>query len=103
MSPPDALPPGWFWASPEAAADLWAELQRELAPHHPLKDRALRVAAHRAGATDDVLCAAGDQPDEYVVVHLTRSGREELDARHPASEYQGDLRGLWRYEAGFAR
>jgi hypothetical protein len=74
---------------PEESAALTAELQRELAPGHPLAGLPLRPIARRAGC-DDVLFAVEDGSGRVAVVHLTWRGSQEVPP-WPVSTLYDDL------------
>jgi hypothetical protein len=84
------LPEGWDALTPTSAARLLAELRRELATDHSLATTALDAVARR-GDRDDVLFRCTDEPDRYVVVHMTWSGRTEPDPRWPSIVFDGSL------------
>ncbi len=91
LAPVTPLPVGWFHADREQARRLLDELHRELPPDHPLDGVRLETFAHRDGATDDVAFRHLDEPERFTVVHLTWSGRTELDRDHPTIELDGPL------------
>jgi hypothetical protein len=85
---PEHLQPSLDWLEPwtpveSEAANLEAELQRELAPGHPLYGHPAQAIARRIDC-DDVLFAAMSPPGRIAVVHLTWSGQPETDPRWPA-------------------
>lgn len=62
---------------PESSAEvITAELDRELAPSHPLSGRGARVVARRCDK-HDVLCTVADDPECVALVHLSWSGKRE--------------------------
>ena len=73
-----ALPEGWEPADPDDARLLLEELQCELPPGHALFGVPLETVAHRGGASDDVLYRRRDDPQQFVVVHLTWLRRTEI-------------------------
>lgn len=83
------LPEGWFYPEVQIAEDLHAELQRELTPGHLFHGRAVQAFAWREGATDDVLFRHVDQPARFTVIHLSWSGKQEINAQHPTVEFDG--------------
>lgn len=60
---------------PSHARGLVAELQRELAPTHPLFNQPVAAIARRYDC-DDVLFY-GESPERYAVVHLTWTSKQE--------------------------
>jgi hypothetical protein len=86
-----ALPQGWFYPDRDTARELRAELLRELPPDHALAGRPVETFAWREGATDDVLFRHTDEPDRFTVIHLSWLGRAEINAEHPAMEFDGTL------------
>jgi hypothetical protein len=89
-----ALPVGWFYPDDATAQDLYAELQRELAPGHLLTGRAVETFAWREGATDDVLFRHIAEPERFTVIHLSWLGRTEINAQHPTVEFDGTFDGF---------
>jgi hypothetical protein len=71
------------------AEELVAELQREMGAGHPLAGIAA-VPVARRDDRDDVLFELPDREPRYVLVHLTWSGRREIDARWPHTEFFQD-------------
>jgi hypothetical protein len=67
------------------------ELRRELGPDHPLYGSAATAIARRID-TDDVLFEVTGALPRFAVVHLTWSGRPEIDARWPAVTFFSDLK-----------
>jgi hypothetical protein len=64
------LPETWRFVTKKTAANLTAELARELPPGHPLSE--IPVAAIALGPDpDDVLLRLLDGSDRLAVVHLT--------------------------------
>lgn len=92
------LPEGWFRSEGEVAVALHAELQRELPPGHLLFEKAVAVIAHREG-TDDILCRDVTNPSRFTVVHLSWSGREEINSLHPIVEVDGEFKDFLEYDA----
>jgi len=84
-----ALPQGWFYPDRDTAANLRAELLRELPPGHVLTGREVEAIAWREGATDDVLFRHADEPDRFTVVHLSWLGRTEISPEYPTVEFDG--------------
>lgn len=58
------------------ARRLVIELQRELAPTHPLFKKTVAAIARRYDC-DDVLFYVSKSPEQYAVVHLTWTGKQE--------------------------
>ncbi|MEZ5384198.1 MAG: hypothetical protein R3F13_01655 [Prosthecobacter sp.] len=85
------LPEGWSYPDAESARGLHDELQRELPPGHLLAGRAVEVFAWRDGATDDVLFRHVQEPGRFTVVHLSWSGKPEINAHYPTVEYDGSF------------
>jgi hypothetical protein len=73
------------WIALAGSNSLEAELERELAPEHPLHGARASATARRDD-NDDVLFAFASGPVRFAVVHLTWSGKMELDAHWPAFE-----------------
>ena len=74
----------WIKVS-QHAANLEAELRKELAAGHPLHSLNVRAVAQRIDA-DDVLFEV-DSPDfRYAVVHLNWTGEPERDPQWPQTE-----------------
>ena len=74
------LPPGWIAVSSELAANLEAELHRELPKGHQLCGRQLRAIARRQDQ-DDVLFRSATDDGSLFCVHLTWS--KERDPQWP--------------------
>jgi hypothetical protein len=72
------------------AVNFENELRRELAPDHPLYGCSATAVARRVD-TDDVLFELTGAPSRFAVVHLTWSGRPEIDARWPSVEFFSDF------------
>jgi hypothetical protein len=83
------LPEGWYYPDPDDTQQLLAELQRELPSGHLLYNIAVEVFAWREHATDDVLFRHRHQPERFTVIHLSWSGRTEINAQHPTVEFDG--------------
>jgi hypothetical protein len=66
--------------------DLVRELEREIGDRHPLWGRRTRALARRIDA-DDVLFEITGDDTSYAVVHLTWSGKQEIDPRWPRVEF----------------
>jgi hypothetical protein len=96
----DKLPKGWFPTDPKRAETFQAELQRELPNGHLLKGRTVLILAHREG-TDDILCQHIDEPDRFIVVHLSWIGKTEINAQHPFVEVDGSFDDFLAYESSF--
>ena len=92
------LPKGWFYAATDESLSLWDELQRELPEGHSLFHVPVRVIAHRAGATDDILCVHLNETDRYTVIHLTWSMKTEINEKFPAIEMDGTFEDFQKYE-----
>jgi hypothetical protein len=92
------LPSGWFHPSQDVATKLQDELARELPPAHPLAGTALEIYAWREGATDDVLVRHLQDADRFTIVHLSWSGRTEVNPAHPTIEYDGTFIGFLEFE-----
>ncbi|MBS0632330.1 MAG: hypothetical protein JSS11_10475 [Verrucomicrobia bacterium] len=58
------------------ATALAAELERELGPGHPLKNKKVRAVARRFDC-DDVLFVLTEEMPSCAVVHLAYAGREK--------------------------
>jgi hypothetical protein len=68
------------------APSFEAELQKELAPNHPLFGQPVAAIARQLGS-DDVLFRVEVKPVRYAVVHLTRSGKTEPWPFSPSVEF----------------
>ncbi|MBK8900644.1 MAG: hypothetical protein IPM53_05660 [Anaerolineaceae bacterium] len=97
----EPLPLGWFYATPEERESLEEELQKELPQGHLLFNKLVQVIAHRAGATDDILCQHLEEPDRYTVIHLTWSMKTEINEKHPTVEVDGRFPHFLAYEQRF--
>ena len=75
------------WVAVSNADSLAAELARELGPRHVLFGRAVQALARRSDC-DDVLFVSLAQA---FVVHLTWTGRQEVDPRWPSTETYASL------------
>lgn len=95
------LPEGWFVASTEEAQNLHEELLKELSPGHVLYNIPIKVVAHRRGATDDILCNHIDKPERFTVIHLTWSGKQEINSNFPYIEMDGSFEDFLKYEQSF--
>lgn len=82
------LPEGWEYPDAEAGAGLHDELQRELPHGHLLYGVAVETFAAAIG-NDDVLFRHMNQQDRFTVIHLTWIGKTEINAQHPAVEFDG--------------
>ena len=85
------LPMGWYYPDSAIAADLHAELQRELPLGHLLTGLDVETFAWRRGGTDDVLFRHKREPDRFTVIHLSWLGRTEINAQHPTVEFDGSF------------
>ena len=94
------LPKGWFVSDTEKAIQLYKELQGELPEGHILYKKEVFVLAHREG-TDDILCQHKDDKTHFTVIHLTWSGKEEVDTKHPYVECDGSFNDFLEYENRF--
>ena len=83
------LPPGWLRAIDTKALQLYEELQRELVKEHILYGKNIKVFAHRDGANDDILVQHLNHPNRWTVVHLTWSGKKEVNNTYPAVIFDG--------------
>lgn len=72
-------------------------VHRELPPGHRLYGFQVELVAAREG-NDDVLFRHIDDPGRFTVIHLTWLGKEEIDAKHPWVEYDGDATGFVAWE-----
>lgn len=97
----EILPEGWFYATSGERESLYEELQRELPQVHLLFKKPVQVIAHRAAATDDILCRRLDEPGRYTVIHLTWAMKMEIDARYPTIEVDGRFQDFLAYERRF--
>ena len=82
------LPAGYFYPDSREAAQLHAELLRELPPDHPLFGVPLETFAARDGNDDALFCYRGNLK-RFVLLHLTWLGRTEINAEHPAILFAG--------------
>lgn len=82
------LPAGFFYPDARDAADLHAELLRELPPNHPLAGVPLETFA-ACHSNDDVLFRYRGNPRRFVLVHLTGSGRTEINEHFSAIQWSG--------------
>ena len=73
-----------------SAAQLELELQSEVGPGHPLKNKRMRAIATRQDC-DDVLFVGADDPTLVAVVHLTYANRPERDPRWPDTTFFASL------------
>lgn len=92
-----ALPDGWHPPTNANKQSLLGELAKELVRGHPLYQMPLTLIAYR---TDDLLVQPIQQPNRFIIVHLTWKMGPEINAKFPAIEYDGDLAGLHEYEQG---
>lgn len=83
-----ALPEPWRHVTPEEAASLVRELERELGASHPLKGRNARALARR-NDRDDVLFVA-TAPAELALVHLTYVADAPDRPPWPQTRFYGD-------------
>lgn len=79
----------WSAVGGDEAAALQAELRRELAPAHPLRERPTLPIARRKDC-DDVLFLLEDS-GEVAVVHLTWRGGTEPDPGCPETRIEASL------------
>ena len=93
------LPEGWVYPSAEEAAQLDAELEREIPPGHLLEGVAVEAFAWRNHATDDVLFRHQLAPERFTVIHLSWLGDTEINAHHPGVEFDGSFDGFLAWEA----
>lgn len=93
------LPEGWRRLDAQGSAGLTRELQRELAPGHPLEGLALGAIAARIGP-DDVLYRHLGVPDRFTVVHLTWASRRERTPDFPSIEFGGASAEFLAFDAG---
>ena len=92
---------GWFYPTPEIAADLARQLAFELGRGHLLDGKAVEVVGHRLG-TDDILCRHVSEPSRFTVVHLsfsTIATKDDADPDHPTVESDGTFDDFLAYEA----
>jgi hypothetical protein len=68
------------------AANLEAELRREVSEGHPLHARSPIAIAQRTD-TDDVLFRMNETGPRYAVVHLTWRGEPEPESRWPETRF----------------
>ncbi|GAB5533861.1 MAG: hypothetical protein Rubg2KO_01100 [Rubricoccaceae bacterium] len=94
-----ALPEGWVYPSTIDAQHLEAELQREIPPGHLLEGIDVEAFAWRDHATDDVLFRHRNTPERFTIIHLSWIGDTEIDAQHPAVEFDGSFDGFLAREA----
>ena len=97
---PKPLPIGWFMSPPAKSAELHDELRKELPPGHRLYGVEVAIVAHREG-TDDILCRHLEHPDRFTVIHLSWTGRTEIDPSHPCVEEDGSFEMFLDYEKRF--
>ncbi len=70
----------------QSAGNLNVELQKEISPQHPLHGHAAQAMGRRADC-DDALFLLDD--GTLAVVHLTWSGRQDMDPKVPwTTQYQ---------------
>ena len=93
------LPKGWLPPNSEKAVQLYKELQKELPDGHILYNKAVTVVAHREG-TDDILCQYKDDETHFTVIHLTWSGKKEVDKGYPYVECDGSFNDFLEYDIG---
>lgn len=72
----------WVPCGADNAVDLARELARELSPGHPLFGLTATAIGRREDR-NDVLFHLAEEEHPYAVVHLSWSGRPELDPRWP--------------------
>lgn len=75
----------WISVPHDLAARLEAELKRELGHHHVLQEKKVEAVARRQDC-DDVLFSIAGSSTSYAVVHLTWSGKKEIDPKWPSTE-----------------
>ena len=90
------LSKGWFPVNSKQAIGLFEELQRELPQGHILYNKAVKVIADRNGATDDILCQHEDDRNHFTVIHLTWSGKKEMNEKYPYVEFDGTFDELYK-------
>lgn len=95
------LPEWWYFANKNEAKILHEELQKELPEKHILFGENLQVFAHRDGATDDILCFYKENPQKFVVIHLTWSWHREFYDDFPTIEFHGSFEEFLKYEENF--
>lgn len=86
-----SVPCPYHAADPDSARAAEAELRRELDRTHELHGVRLETYL-RCGPQDDVLFRVVDATDEFVVVHLTFSGRLEGIRGFPSVTFRGPWR-----------
>ena len=88
------LPPGWV-----PAPTGWSrELAAEIHPEHGLAGQVWIMVATRGGRNDDALVKVANQPDHWMVVHLTWSGHAEQGS-FPIVRFDGTMAELLSWEA----
>lgn len=83
-----ALPEGYYYPDKAEAEQLLSELHKELPQGHVLYGVLVQPCAARYG-TDDTLFQHCNEPTRYTFVHLTWSGKTEINAAHPTVEFDG--------------
>lgn len=94
------LPLGWYLSNNDEANHLHNELKKELPENHLLSNKNVKVIAHRLG-TDDILCQDLQDPNNFIVIHLTWSMETEIDSEHPYVEVNGNFEDFLHYERMF--
>ena len=89
MKPRFELLTPWEPTDPESSDRFEDEYAAEIGKGHPLNGVPVKAIARRMDQ-DDILFRLLRHLCEYAVVHLTWSGREEVDPRWPAFEIYAD-------------
>jgi phenylpropionate dioxygenase-like ring-hydroxylating dioxygenase large terminal subunit len=95
------LPDYWEHPDTDTAAQLYAELQRELPAGHILYGVSVETFGWTAHGSDDILFRWLDEPNHFTIVHLSWLGRTEINAQHPTVEFDGSFAEFLAYHDQF--
>jgi len=87
MIAPIKFKPPWVGVTPKERQQLEVELAQEVCLLHPLASLDREVVARRTD-TDDILVAINPHLCECAQVHLTWSGKTEMNPEVPSMELQ---------------
>lgn len=79
--------PPWSLLDEARAAELVAELNRELGETHPLRTHSFQAIAARADSDDVLFLTTSQAGIVLAVIHLTWTGIPEQDERFPTIQF----------------